>query len=326
MAREAKKPGKKEVFGEVVKRRFASKQRQVKEVPEATGSDTGSVASYKHFSPIPVTAIEPNPEQPRVEFDQGELEQLAASIREHGLWQPISVVEVAPGRYQLIAGERRWRAFKLLGKERIEALVYPPSQAPKDPQIVALIENTNRADLTPVERAEAVLELFRREGLADSPEELRWMINRLHNGYAETSTEQRAQELFQLLGLSLSGFRKRALGTLFWPEELRALVRAGEIRFRAAAVVARAAKDEELYGVLLDAARGGASEAELKRLLRTERAKKTKAAIPEHMERNYYAAVAALRGLTKDLDPEFQQEVQEFIKKLKERVTTTLKT
>ena len=72
---------------------------------------------------IPLDRIEPNPDQPRMEFDETSLDELAASIREHGVLQPILVRPREQGRYQLVAGERRWRASKRAGLESIPALI-----------------------------------------------------------------------------------------------------------------------------------------------------------------------------------------------------------
>jgi ParB family chromosome partitioning protein len=99
---------------------------------------------------IPVDRIRPNPQQPRRHFDDAEMATLAASIREHGILQPILVVEVVDG-YQLVAGERRLRAARTVGLERIPAVV---RQLDDRSQLeVALIENLQREDLDPIEAA-----------------------------------------------------------------------------------------------------------------------------------------------------------------------------
>lgn len=97
--------------------------------------------------------VVPNPDQPRKSFDQGALQELAQSIKEHGLLQPITVRPTADGKYQLIAGERRWRASQLAGKTDIPALVIHAT----DQQVreLALIENINRQDMTMGETARA---------------------------------------------------------------------------------------------------------------------------------------------------------------------------
>jgi ParB family chromosome partitioning protein len=101
---------------------------------------------------IPIERIRPNPRQPRQRMDQDELESLAASIREHGVLQPILVTETLDG-YQLVAGERRFRASQLAGLERIPAVIR--QLADRDQLELALVENLQRADLGPMEEAHA---------------------------------------------------------------------------------------------------------------------------------------------------------------------------
>lgn len=102
---------------------------------------------------IPVAAVVPNPHQPRVDFDQAALDELAASIREHGLLQPLVVTELVSGDYQLIAGERRWRAARLAGLSVLPVLVKEAS--PQQQLELALVENIQRADLHAIEEARA---------------------------------------------------------------------------------------------------------------------------------------------------------------------------
>jgi ParB family chromosome partitioning protein len=101
---------------------------------------------------IPIERIRPNPRQPRQRMDEDELEGLAASIREHGVLQPILVTETLDG-YQLVAGERRFRASQLAGLERIPAVIR--QLADRDQLELALVENLQRADLGPMEEAHA---------------------------------------------------------------------------------------------------------------------------------------------------------------------------
>ena len=100
---------------------------------------------------VPLDHIEPNPEQPRLAFDQETLDELAASIREHGVLQPILVRPVGPNTYQLIAGERRWRASKLAGLESIPALI---EEIDDDTALeISIIENLQREDISPLDEA-----------------------------------------------------------------------------------------------------------------------------------------------------------------------------
>ncbi|MEM6457160.1 MAG: ParB/RepB/Spo0J family partition protein, partial [Acidobacteriota bacterium] len=116
---------------------------------------------------LPIDAIEPNREQPRIHFDGAKLDELAASIRSQGLIQPLVVSEKAgePGRYMLIAGERRWRASRLAGLDVVPVVV----REVEDDQArleLALVENLQRADLDPIEEADAYRALQERFGLS----------------------------------------------------------------------------------------------------------------------------------------------------------------
>jgi ParB family chromosome partitioning protein len=105
---------------------------------------------------IPVDSLQPNPHQPRSVMDEGQLADLAASIRAHGLIQPIIVTETTAG-YVLIAGERRWRAAQLAGLTEVPVIV--KETTPQDMLVLALIENIQRADLNPLEEANAYKQL-----------------------------------------------------------------------------------------------------------------------------------------------------------------------
>jgi ParB family chromosome partitioning protein len=100
---------------------------------------------------VPVDHIEPNPEQPRLAFDQAALDELAASIREHGVLQPILVRPLGPNTYQIVAGERRWRASRQAGVATIPALI---EDIDDDTALeIAIIENLQREDLSPLDEA-----------------------------------------------------------------------------------------------------------------------------------------------------------------------------
>lgn len=114
---------------------------------------------------LPIEEIRPNPLQPRRHFAQAGLEELAESIRTHGLLQPVVVAPAAEGGYHLIAGERRWRATRLAGLALIPAVVRQPS-GDADSLTLALIENLQREDLTPIEEARAYHHLRAELGLS----------------------------------------------------------------------------------------------------------------------------------------------------------------
>lgn len=101
--------------------------------------------------------IAANPDQPRRHFDEEALGELAASIKEHGIIQPLVVTPIGGGKYQLVAGERRWRAAELAGLEKIPVIVRTLTEQHK--LEMALIENLQRRDLNPLETATAYLKL-----------------------------------------------------------------------------------------------------------------------------------------------------------------------
>lgn len=108
---------------------------------------------------IPLAAIKPNPRQPRRHFDQQRLAELADSIREHGILQPIILTPgEGPDAYYLIAGERRWRASQLAGKSTIPARVLTATD--RERLEVAIVENVQRDDLNPVEEARAYQDMI----------------------------------------------------------------------------------------------------------------------------------------------------------------------
>lgn len=112
---------------------------------------------------VPVELIVPNPRQPRRSFDEDALLALSSSLRERGVLQPVLIRPVAGGTYELVAGERRWRAAQLAGLETIPALVRARDDA--ESLEAALIENMAREDLNPVEEARACAALVEELGL-----------------------------------------------------------------------------------------------------------------------------------------------------------------
>ncbi|MEU6771630.1 ParB/RepB/Spo0J family partition protein [Streptomyces sp. NPDC046759] len=112
-----------------------------------------------HFAEIPLDAISPNPRQPRDIFDEDALQELVTSIKEVGLLQPVVVRQLGPARYELIMGERRWRACREAGLEAIPAIV----RATDDDKLLldALLENLHRAQLNPLEEAAAYDQLLK---------------------------------------------------------------------------------------------------------------------------------------------------------------------
>ena len=127
------------------------------------GDFTEEPAVQSGLKTLPLHKIEPNPDQPRRDFDPEELEELAESIRTHGIIQPLTVREMPNGYYQIIAGERRWRASRLAELTEVPVVVMEADD--KKAMELALIENLQRTDLNPVEEAMGYDALIREYGM-----------------------------------------------------------------------------------------------------------------------------------------------------------------
>lgn len=135
------------------------------------GRGLGALLSDYHSEPestdglrqLPIQKVEPNPDQPRRDFNEEELQSLADSIGENGVLQPLTVRELPNGYYQIIAGERRWRAARMVGLREVPALVVEADD--QKAMELALIENLQREDLNPVEEAMGYQSLLSDYGL-----------------------------------------------------------------------------------------------------------------------------------------------------------------
>jgi len=133
-------------------------------VAARAGDEEGAAKSG--LAVLPIADIAPHPDQPRRHFDEAALDELAASIGQRGVIQPIIVRPLGAGRYQLVAGERRWRAAQRAQLHEIPALVRELGE--RDVMALALIENLQREDLNPVEEARAYHRLAEEQGLTQA--------------------------------------------------------------------------------------------------------------------------------------------------------------
>ena len=124
------------------------------------GDETAETGPYQL---LPMYKVEPNPDQPRQDFDEAQLQALAESIGEHGMIQPLTVRPMPNGYYQIIAGERRWRAARMANLMEVPAVVMEADD--KKAMELALIENLQRQDLNPVEEAKGYQSLIEDYGL-----------------------------------------------------------------------------------------------------------------------------------------------------------------
>jgi ParB family chromosome partitioning protein len=168
---------------------------------------------------IPLELIRPNPSQPRLYFDEEELRELAVSIAEVGIIQPVVVLSVESG-YELVVGERRLRAAKLAGMKTIPAIV--TESAPAEQQMMALMENIHRSNLSPLEEATSFRDILERSGWNQS--ELAEKLGRSQPSIANKLRLLKLDESVQILVLEgkLSERQARALLSLP-PDEQAAL-------------------------------------------------------------------------------------------------------
>jgi ParB family chromosome partitioning protein len=177
------------------------------------GLDALIPASESKAGPVevPVARVSPNPHQPRQSINEESLAELVASIREHGVIQPLVVTQVGD-EYQIIAGERRWRAAQLAGLSSVPALV--KETTPQQMLELALVENIQRADLNPLEEAAAYQQLMEEFGLTQ--EEVAKRVGKSRTAVANTLRLLRLPGAIKeaLLGGRVSEGHARALLSL----------------------------------------------------------------------------------------------------------------
>ncbi len=240
-------------------------------LPESEATAAGELRE------LPVSLIKPNPAQPRTSFDESALAALAASIEASGVVQPLLVRPLADGSYELVAGERRWRAAQQAGLDKVPAVVRDQAEAER--LQAALIENMVREDLNPVEEAKACSALV--EDLGLTKEELAKRVGR---------SRPAVSNLIRLLEL---------------PDEALALLEAGELSEGHGKALLGARGHDVRRRLARDAARGGWSVRETEERVRL-------AGQPKARPRRAPAdpdAVAALRDAAEALEEALGHEV-----------------
>jgi ParB family chromosome partitioning protein len=240
-------------------------------LPETEATEAGELRE------LPVTLIKPNPSQPRTNFDEEALAALAASIEATGVVQPLLVRPLPDGSYELVAGERRWRAAQQAGLEKVPAVVRDQAEAER--LQAALIENMVREDLNPVEEAKACAALV--EDLGLTKEELAKRVGR---------SRPAVSNLIRLLEL---------------PDEALEMLESGDLSEGHGKALLGATGNDVRRRLARDAARGGWSVRETEervRLAGQPRARPRRAAADPD-------ALAALRDVADALEEAIGHEV-----------------
>lgn len=181
-------------------------------IPAADTNDDGSGSDAPRLEEIAIDAIQPNRHQPRVHFDEESLSELAASIREIGVLQPVLVRPAGEGQYELLAGERRWRAARRAGLAVIPAVVRATDELGSVER--ALIENLHRQDLTALEEAAAYQQLI--EDFAFTHEQVAQRVGKSRSAITNTLRLMSLPPSIQHLladGRLAAGHAKALLGT-----------------------------------------------------------------------------------------------------------------
>lgn len=173
---------------------------------------------------IQLNKLEPNPDQPRRNFDQGALEGLAESIKVHGVLLPLIVVPVEGGKYQIIAGERRWRAAQIAGLANVPTIVRERKEIEK--LEISLIENMQRVDLSPIEQAISIERLHQQFNVKYS--EISKRIGKAESTLANIvrllGLPKSAREALQNQEIT-EGHARAILAIKKWPEQQEELLR-----------------------------------------------------------------------------------------------------
>ena len=183
-------------------------------MPSHDHDSTGGGVTGAYFEEVLIGAVTPNPRQPRQNFDEEAIAELALSVREVGLLQPIVVRKIMPGHYELVMGERRWRAAQQAGLDRVPAIVR--DTADTDMLRDALIENLHREQLNPLEEAAAYQQLL--DDFGATHEELAGRVGRSRPHISNT---------IRLLNLP-AGVQKRVAAGVLSAGHARALLTAAD--------------------------------------------------------------------------------------------------
>ncbi|MGJ7920611.1 nucleoid occlusion protein [Neobacillus sp. LXY-4] len=187
------------------------------EIEEEQSSELGEASETEEIRKIAIDLIVPNRYQPRTVFDDDKIEELARTIHTHGIIQPIVVREYENGRFEIIAGERRWRAMKKLGWEEAPTIVKNLNDT--ETASVALIENLQREELSPIEEAIAYGKLLELHNLTQEA-----LAQRLGKGQSTVANKLRLLKLPQevqdaLLNKTITERHARSLIPLKVPEK-----------------------------------------------------------------------------------------------------------
>ncbi|HEY9661278.1 MAG TPA: ParB/RepB/Spo0J family partition protein [Allocoleopsis sp.] len=242
----------------MTKKRVVPEMRGVSAFLSST-LEPSSDAAKPATNSIAIEKIHLPAKQPRRFFDPEKLEQLAESIRQHGVLEPILVRSLLKGQYELVAGERRYRAAQLAGLKEVPVVIRELSD--QDALQLALIENLQREDLNPVEETEGILELLTLS-LKCSQEDILDALTQMAtaqkkgtelSGNVSRRVKSIAEILSSTVGLTPESFRTSRLPLLKLPSDVLEVLRQGKLEYTKARTIARLRDDQARQDLLQQA-------------------------------------------------------------------------
>lgn len=256
-------------------------------------------------STLPVDALSPSRYQPRRHFDEGEMQELTASVKENGILQPL-LVRVTDRGHEIVAGERRWRAAQQAGLRDVP--VYVKQMTEQDARLFGLMENLQRSDVSPFDEIEGKLHVAA-VALNLTPEQARSRMNELIRN-PEPETVAILDHLFRQIGRETwESYARNKLRVFGWPEPVLQAMREG-LAFTTAGVIAAA--PEAMQTNLLNLALQGASRSQLQ----AEIKKATKPTRKTVSTTERARAALANRKKMAALQPEQAERVQSLLNQL----------
>lgn len=257
-------------------------------------------------------------QQPRRYFDPQKMEQLVQSVKEHGILEPLLVRPLANGNYELVAGERRYRAAREAGLLAVPVVVRELSD--EEALALALIENLHREDLNPVEETEAILQLLALKLRIDVPE-VSSLLYRMQNAVAGKITDnvignfegEVVKEVFAGLGLmEWESFTANRLPLLRLPDEILEALRSGRIEYTKAKAIARVKDEAERKSLLSEAIASQLSLTQIKERLKA----KQPSTEPGELQTRWDATTRQMKKSKLWDDPKKRQKIESLLAQL----------
>ena len=275
---------------------------------------------------ILIKEIHPPPQQPRRYFDPDALKELINSIEQHGILQPLLVRPLSSGGYELVAGERRYRAAIESGLTEVPAVIRSLSNS--DALSLALIENLQRSDLNPVEETEGILQLLSLH-LETTVEEAISLLYRLNNeskgkvtrNVTGKDTVERVEKIFDSIGtMSWSSFVRNRLPLLKLPQDIREALQEGKIAYTKATVIARVKDSEARNSLLLETIKNNLSLSQIKERIKELQPRATNSSDPLNLRlKTAYQQINKSKVWS---DPKKRQKLEKLLSQLEALIST----